>query len=192
MIRALVVDDHPAVLNGLVGALRSEPGLVPVATAIEAAGALRQVGRVSPDVVLVDYHLGDDDGLVLCHELKLLPSPPAVVIYSAFAGTDLRLAASVAGADGLVDKGAPLEDLYSTLRTVARGGQAMPPLRPAVAEASMARLDPEDLPILGMRMDGVGFDEIAAVLRLDEREVSRRVLAMLGRLAAPLDTRVRG
>ena len=187
----LVVDDHPAVLNGLVGALRSEPGLVPVAIATATAGALRQVARMRPDVVLVDYHLGDEDGLRLCHELKLLRSPPAVVIYSAFAGTDLRLAASVAGADGLLDKGAPLEDLYATIRAVAKGAQAMPPLRPAVAEASVARLDPEDLPILGMRMDGVAFDEIAAVLRLDKGELSRRVRAMLRRLAAPLDTRVR-
>jgi DNA-binding NarL/FixJ family response regulator len=183
MIRTLVVDDHPALRKGIVDALRLEPGFVPVASAPGAIPAIGQAERNRPDVALVDYQLADGDGLSLCHRLKHLPSPPAVVLYSAFSGVDLRVAARVAGADGMVDKGAPLEHLFAAIRAVARGGQALPPLRPSLTEASVARLDPDDLPILGMRMDGVPTGEIAEVLRLDEDEVSRRTIAMLERLA---------
>jgi DNA-binding NarL/FixJ family response regulator len=182
VIRTLVVDDHPAVLAGLVGALRMEPGFVPVATATGAEAAMRQVGRSRPDIALVDYQLADGDGLTLCHELKLLTSPPRVLLYSGMAGADLAVAARVAGADGMLNKDAPLEQLFAAIRTVMRGGQVLPPLRPAASEAHIGRLDPDDLPILGMRMDGVPAKEIATVLRVDERDVSHRIVAMLRRL----------
>jgi DNA-binding NarL/FixJ family response regulator len=188
VIRALIVDDHPAVLGGLVSALRSEPGLVPLATATGVSGALNEAERRAPNVALIDYRLADGDGLVLCHALKLLASPPAVLIYSAFARWELALAAKVAGADGMVDKGAPLDELFDAIRTVARGGKALPALRPEAVERSVMRLDPEDLPILGMRIDGATLAEIASVLQLEERELSRRLAAMLGRLAGPVAT----
>lgn len=134
------------------------------------------------EVALVDRHLADGDGLVLCHELELMSSAPAVVIYSAFAGPELRVAASVAGADGLVGKGAPLDELFTAIRTVAKGGKALPPLRRGAVEQVVARLDSEDLPILGMRLDGVSLKDIAAVLHLGERELSGRVITILDRL----------
>jgi DNA-binding NarL/FixJ family response regulator len=182
VIRALIVDDHPAVLSGLVGAFRAEPGLVPLGTATGVSAALRAAERVQPNVALVDYHLPDGDGLTLCHKLKLLASPPAVLIYSAFARRELALAATVAGADGMVDKGVPLDELFAALRTIARGGKVLPALRPEAVEHTATRLDPQDLPILGMRMDGATLSDIGSVLHLEQRELSSRLTALLGRL----------
>jgi DNA-binding NarL/FixJ family response regulator len=183
MIRALIVDDHPAVVSGLVSALRSEPGLIPLGTASGLSAALVEAARSGPNVALIDYQLADGDGLRLCHELKQLPVPPAVLIYSAFARRELALAATVAGADGMVDKGSSLDELFSAIWTVYRGGKALPALRPDGVERSVRRLEPEDLPILGMRVDGATLPEIATVLHLEESELSRRLAAMLGRLA---------
>jgi len=185
VLHALIVDDHPAVLGGLVSALRSEPGLVPVATATGMSEALAEADRHIPDVALIDYQLADGDGLALCQELKRLAAPPAVLIYSAFARRELVLAATVAGADGMVDKGTPLDELFDAIRAVARGGKAMPALRPEAVEQTVRRVDPDDLPILGMRLDGATLTEIATVMQLDEGELSRRVAALLGRLAGP-------
>ncbi|MBD0282674.1 MAG: response regulator transcription factor [Thermoleophilaceae bacterium] len=187
MIRVLIVDDHPALRRGLVAALRYEPGFVTIGVAAGMAAALVEAERSIPDVALVDYQLADGDGLILCHELKLLPKAPGVLIYSAFARPELAMAAMVAGADAIVNKGAQLEELFGAIRTVARGGTALPRLRPGAVERDVARLEPEDLPILGLRMDGATLPEIASVLRVDERDVSRRLTAMLGRLAAALD-----
>lgn len=183
MIRALIVDDHPAVLSGLVRILRSEPGMVPAHTATGASAALIEAKRRCPSVALIDYQLADGDGLMLCHELKKLASPPAVLIYSAFARRELALAATVAGADGMVDKGAPLDELFDAIRIISRGGKALPALRPEVLERAVRELDPADLPILGMRVDGATLSEIASTLRLEEGELSRRLVSMLGRLA---------
>jgi DNA-binding NarL/FixJ family response regulator len=186
VIRVLVVDDHPALRRGLVAALRCEPGFVAIGAAAGMAAALVEAERSIPDVALVDYQLADGDGLILCHELKRLPKAPGVLIYSAFARRELAMAAMVAGADAMVNKGAPLDELFGAIRTVSRGGTALPRMRRGAAERDVARLEPEDLPILGMRMDGAALPEIASVLRVDEREVSRRLTAMLGQLAAPL------
>jgi DNA-binding NarL/FixJ family response regulator len=181
MIRVLVVDDHPAVRAGLVAVLRSEPGLVPVGAAADQDGALGEARRTRPDVALVDYHLRDGDGLLLCRDLKSLPAPPRVLIYSAFADAGLGLPATIAGADGLVDKGTPTEELFERVRTVARGGTALQ-VSAEARTAGAARLETRDLPILGMLMERTPRAEIAKVLRLDERELDSRVEAMLTRL----------
>jgi DNA-binding NarL/FixJ family response regulator len=181
MIRVLVVDDHPAVRAGLVAVLRTEPGFVPVAAAADPDGALAEARRRHPDVALVDYHLREGDGLLLCRDLKSLPAPPRVLIYSAFADANLGLPAAIAGADGLVDKGTPTHDLFERVRTVARGGTALR-VRADVITAGAASLETRDLPILGMLLERTPRAEIAKVLRLDEHELDSRVEAMLRRL----------
>jgi DNA-binding NarL/FixJ family response regulator len=181
MIRVLVVDDHPAVRAGLVAVLRTEPGLVPVAAAADPHTALAEARRSNPDVALVDYHLREGDGLLLCRELKSLPTSPRVLIYSAFADAGLGLPATIAGADGMVDKGVPTEELFERVRAVARGGTALPVTTHAMTAAA-ARLETRDLPILGMLMERTPTAEIAKVLRLDERELDSRVESMLRRL----------
>jgi DNA-binding NarL/FixJ family response regulator len=182
MIRVLVVDDHPAVRAGLVAVLRTEPGLLPVAAAADPDGALAEPRWRHPDVALVDYHLREGNGLLLCRDLKSLPAPPRVLIYSAFADAGLCLPASIAGADGLIDKGTPTDELFERVRTVARGGTALQVTADAMA-AGAARLETRDLPILGMLIQRTPTAEIAKVLRLDERELGSRVEAMLRRLS---------
>ena len=186
MIRVLIVDDHPAVRAGLVAVMRAEPGLLPVASAADPDRALTEARQRHPHVALVDYHLREGDGLLLCRDLKSLPAPPRVLIYSAFAEAGLRLPATIAGADGLVDKGTPTEDLFERVRTVARGGTVLPVSRQALTTGA-ARLDTSDLPIFGMLMERTPPAEIAKVLRLDERELDSRVEAMLARLRIRTD-----
>jgi DNA-binding NarL/FixJ family response regulator len=181
MIRVLVVDDHPAVRAGLVAVLRTEPGLVPVAAAADPDGALAEARRRHPDVALVDYHLREGDGLLLCRDLKSLRAAPRVLIYSAFADAGLGLPDTIAGADGLVDKSVPTAELFERVRTVARGETVLPVTAEAMAAAA-ARLETRDLPVLGMLMERTPRAEIARVLRVEEREIDSRVEAILSRL----------
>jgi DNA-binding NarL/FixJ family response regulator len=178
----LVVDDHAAVRAGLVGLLRREPGLVPLSAVGTVAEALREARQLEPQVALIDFQLPDGDGLTLCRELKLLPTPPRVVIYSAFARPALAVAATLAGADGLVDKGVEVDDLFDAVRAVGRGERALPALEPEMVARCTARLDPDDVSIFGMLMSGTSIADTAAVLSSDERQVEDRLRAMLGDL----------
>ena len=176
MIRLLVVDDHAAVRAGLFGLLRREPGLVPLAACGSVGEALREA--------LIDFQLPDGDGLTLCRELKLLPNPPRVVIYSAFARPALAVAATLAGADGLVDKGVEVDDLFDAIRAVGRGEQALPPLEPEMITRCTARLNPDDVSIFGMLMSGTSTADTADVLSTSEQQIEDRLRAMLSDLLA--------
>src|SRR3954454_14992257 len=136
MTRIVVIDPQPAVRAGLAMMLRTEPGLVPVGGAVGAQDGLELVKRQRPDVVLLD---GDDLGT--CRRLRTLEHPPRVVLYAASDDPSLPVTARVAGADGLVHKHAPAEDLYAALRVVARCGSALPPLERAQLDAAAHRVD---------------------------------------------------
>jgi DNA-binding NarL/FixJ family response regulator len=173
---------------GLIGVLTAEPGLVAleaIAGGDELAGALQ---RTRPDVVVLDYHLPGSDGLVLCRRIKRTLPPPAVLVYSAYADAQLAIPSVLAGADGLLHKGATAPELYAAIRAVARGQTVMPPVPPSLLTAAGSALEPEDLPILGLRLEGTPTGEIAAALRVDGADVDHRIDRMLGRLRVAVPT----
>lgn len=185
--RIAVIDPQPAVRAGLTMLLRTEPGLVPVGAAAGAHDGARLAERLRPDVVLLEPHLLDGDGLGLCRRLRAGRAgidPPRVVLYHAEPDPSLALIARIAGADGLVDKSAEPAELFDAVRVVARGGSALPPVDAEQFESVAQRVDPEDLALLAMLADGAEPAEVAEALRLDERRVARRIDRLLGRLRA--------
>jgi DNA-binding NarL/FixJ family response regulator len=123
MIRVLVVDDHPVLRAGLEAVLRSEPGFVCVGTAGDGHELVAMLRRTRPDVVLLDWRLGEEDGVTLCRMLRAEPAPPEVVLYTANADGDLYVAAEAAGAHAVVEKGANIDELFDALRLAVRGGR---------------------------------------------------------------------
>jgi DNA-binding NarL/FixJ family response regulator len=189
VIRLLLVDDHPAMRTGLAAVLGAEPGMVVLGAAASAEELDPALTRTRPDVVLLDYHLPSTDGLVLCRRLKRTLPPPGVLLYSAYADASLVIPAILAGADGLLNKAAPAKDLYDAIRRVARGERVLPPVPPDLLDAASAKLDAEDLPILGMVLDGTAPADVAATLRTEPREVSARLDRMIGRLRVEVPAR---
>ena len=188
MITVAVVDDHHAIRLGLHAALVSEAGLEPVGSSADAAELDVLLYRTRPDVVLVDYHLPDTDGLTLCRRIKSNVPAPAVVLYSAFAEPSMTVPAIVAGADGIVHKGGQTRELFDAIRQTARGDSALPPVSEPLLEAAAQALEPEDLPLLGMLINHTSPADIVLTMRIDRRELDRRIAAMLGRLKVPVPT----
>jgi DNA-binding NarL/FixJ family response regulator len=182
MTRVVVIDPQPAVRAGLAVLLRTEPGLVPVGAAVGAHDGLELAARQRPDVVILDPQLQDADGLGTCRRLRSLDPAPRVVLYAAGGDPTLPVTARVAGADGLVDKAAPAEELFEAIRMVARGATALPPLDREQLDAAAHRVDAEDLALLAMLMDHTEPADVAATLRLDKRKLQRRIEKLLGRL----------
>jgi DNA-binding NarL/FixJ family response regulator len=175
----VVVDDHPAVRAGLRGLFDEKSGLHVTATAASAREGFEAIVQAAPDVALIDLHLPDDDGLSLCLRTRALPSPPRAVIYSAFADAALAVRATIAGAEAVLPKTASPRALLAVLK-----GELRPPLDPRALRRLGERLDPEDLPILGMLTHGVAHDEIARTLGIDAEWLVARRWAMLARLGA--------
>lgn len=193
MIRILIVDDHPAMRAGLTAVLRAEPGFVPLDAATSEADLWPTINRTKPDVVVLDYHLPGDDGLVLCRRIKRQLPAPRVLLYSAYADAALTIPARLAGVDGLIGKSAPANELFDAIRRVARGERVLPPISRELLDDAGNRLDADELPILGMTIEDTPLLEIAETLGIEPIEVSHRIDRMIKRLkidiAAPRPAR---
>jgi DNA-binding NarL/FixJ family response regulator len=178
----VLVDDHPAVRAGLRGLLEDEPDLRVVATAATAREGYEAIADLKPAVALLDHHLPDDDGLSLCLRTRPLPAPPRVAIYSAFADAAMAVRATIAGADVVIPKATAPRALLAVLRAIG-AGRARPGLDARALREAGSRLEPDDLPILGMLAHGVDEEEIASTLGLEPEWLRARRWAMLSKLA---------
>lgn len=68
MIRVLVVEDDFRVANVHVAFTHRVPGFQVIGTALSAAEARRMIAELSPDLILLDAYLPDDNGLTLLAE----------------------------------------------------------------------------------------------------------------------------
>jgi len=182
MIRIALLDDHPAVLAGLRRLIESEPDLSVAAVASTAHELAHELDGLRPDVLVLDYDLARDDGLAHCRRIKSRPQPPAVIIYSAYAGPALTLAARAAQADGVVDKAEPVRTLLTALRRVALGEVVLSPVPRDVFEAAVAKLEDDDLPVFAMLLDREPLPSIARAARTSEADIRWRAQRIIGRL----------
>jgi DNA-binding NarL/FixJ family response regulator len=189
MLRVALLDDHPAVLAGLRRLIDSEPDLTVAAVASTAHELAQALNGLRPDVLVLDYDLTRDDGLAHCCRIKSRPQSPAVIIYSAYAGPALTLAARAAQADGIVDKAEPVQTLLTAMRSVALGESVLPQVPRDIFEAAVARLDDDDLPVFAMLLDREPLASIAHALAIDEAEISWRAQRIVGRLRPRLGAR---
>jgi DNA-binding NarL/FixJ family response regulator len=183
-IRVLVVDDHPAIRAGLEGLLTGERGFDCIATLAETDRLLESVSAIGPDVVVLDYALGGDDGLTTCFRVKQQNGAPGVVLYSAYVDQVFAVPAAIAQADATVSKNAPVVQLLRAIRDVASHGPRRPTLDHELVGAASARLPADDLPIAAMLLSHTPVTEIASVVDMSVTEVRRRALRIIGRLQA--------
>jgi DNA-binding NarL/FixJ family response regulator len=177
----VVVDDHPAIRRALGSVIEDAPGLALAGTAATAGEGLELIDGARPAVAVIDHHLPDENGLLLTLRLQGLRVPPAVVVYSAFAGASLSLRGAVAGAADVVDKAVDPADLCDAVLAAGRGERRLR-VTPAALGGAGARLDAEDLPIVAMFAHGTPHDEVARTLRVTPEWLTARRWAIVTRL----------
>ncbi|MBI4776392.1 MAG: response regulator transcription factor [Deltaproteobacteria bacterium] len=188
-LRVLIVDDHPAVRQGL-GLLLGTEGITVCAEAGGCAEALARVDEHQPDVVLVDLSLGDEDGFALLEDLRerALPS----LVYSMHEDGRRIVSAFSAGALGYVTKREVHGVLALAIREVAAGRRFVSP-RAAVALAQQAisgqtdevygELSRQEKKVYRLLGQGETTKQIAAAMDISTRTVESycaRILVKLG------------
>ncbi len=119
MIRVLVVDDEALIRTGFQHILNAA-GDIEVVAAVSGRQALAEVGRLHPDVVLLDIRMPDVDGLTVLERLRALPRPPVVAMLTTFDTDEYVAAALRMGAAGFLLKDTDPEHLALQVRTLAR------------------------------------------------------------------------
>jgi DNA-binding NarL/FixJ family response regulator len=114
-IRLLIVDDNEGVRNDLKSVLQMTAGIEVVGIAENGREAVEQVKKVNPDVVLMDLEMPIMDGLKATQEIKSLGLGTRVIVFSLYSGEIIRQKVMISGADGFVEKGAPVGELQKIL-----------------------------------------------------------------------------
>ena len=128
-LRVVVADDMASMLAHLVSLLETEFEVV--ATAEDGKSALECIRRYAPDVVVLDLHMPDLNGIEVTREVRMMAPKrdwsefsrlrPAVVICSVEGDPDIIEAARRAGVLGYVLKIHADRDLVTAVNSAAHG-----------------------------------------------------------------------
>jgi len=171
-IRVVVVDDHPAVLEGLTGALGRNPSIEVDGTATTVAGAKVLIDEVAPDVALIDLRLPDGSGTDLLAHYQNQETAPAFIVLSTFLTDQYVNAAIALGASGFLLKTTSTDRIVAAIEDVVGGKLAYTAeqLR-ASWRAGWTPLTSRERDIIEGVMSGRSNDELSARLHISRKTV---------------------
>lgn len=197
MIRVTLVDDQTLVRKGIHSLLSLLPDIDVVGEAVNGADALRLIPEHAPDVVLLDIRMPEADGLAVLRALAVPGRPPHFIILTTFDDADVLFEGCKAGARGFLLKDVSLDELASTIRSVAAGRLI---LQPSITETLLCNLrkraeqrrDPEvaeplterEREVIRLMAGGFSNREIGEMLGLTEGTVKNHVSRLLLKLDA--------
>src|SRR5207247_5931315 len=127
MTSVLIADDQALVRVGLRKIFESEPETTVVGEAVDGEDAVKSVGRLRPDVVLMDIRMPVLDGIEATRRIIAAQPDTRVLILTTF-GLDGYVYDSLrAGASGFMLKDAPPEEIVAAIRIVASGEALLAP-----------------------------------------------------------------
>ena len=117
MARIYLIDDHPIVRAGL-SALLQGAGHTIVGEGADITQALSDVGRLAPDVVMLDLHLGGRSGFEVLAEMQQRQMSTKVIVLSMSEQPRDVAEALRMGASGYVLKGSASSELLAAIDAV--------------------------------------------------------------------------
>lgn len=198
-LKILLGDEHALVRAGIRALLEAIPDLEVVAEAADGHQALQLMGERRPDVALLDAAIPGLNGLETAARAAREHEQTRVLLLSALTDEEHVRRALLAGAAGVLWKGAEPGELEMAVRTVARGETWLSPAISRAVVAAMARpaddarsrpqvLTPRQRETLQLIAEGLSTKEIARVLELSVKTVEThraQVMARLGIRTVP-------
>ncbi|TQM82000.1 LuxR family two component transcriptional regulator [Saccharothrix saharensis] len=191
-VSVMVVDDHPLWRDGVARDL-SERGFEVVATAGDAASAVRIARAVRPDVVLMDLNLGETTGVEATTMITGSLAGTRVLVLSASGEHSDVLEAVKAGASGYLVKSASAEELVEAVTRTAAGdavftaglaGLVLGEYRrmAATPDEDKPQLTERETEVLRLVAKGLTARQIANRLVISHRTVENHVQSTLRKL----------
>ena len=196
-MRIVIAEDSVLLRAGLTRLL-SEAGLDVVAAVGDAVELLDAIGRVQPDLAVVDVRMpptNTDEGIRAAVEIRRRWPSIGILVLSQYVeeryATDL-LAGDTAGIGYLLkDRVADVRDFVDAVRRVGEGGTALDPevvaqlLARSRRRDPLERLSPRERQVLGLMAEGRSNAAIAMALVVSDGAVEKHVRSIFSKLDLP-------
>ena len=180
--RVILVDDHPIMRHGLAQLIRMENGLDVCGEAGSAREGLDLVGKLKPDLAVIDLTLPDKNGLELVKDIRAMHPATVCLVLSMHDEALYGERSLRAGARGYVMKEEAADHLITAIHKIMSGGlyvsetlnARMLEHMTAPTRAKAAGIDSltdRELEILELIGKGVATKNIATQLSISARTV---------------------
>ncbi len=179
-IHTLLIDDHELIRAGLRLRLAQEKDIEIVGEADGAQKAYTIIGTTPIDVVVLDLHLPDAEGMSVIHKVREKLPRARILVLTGTSPASLR-PIFLAGADGIASKEEPASEVVRAIRLLVAGKNYLSP--EAVTRVVQALRDPElsisrpsslsevETAVLRLFAEGRSYKEIADQLNLSVKSI---------------------
>lgn len=122
-LRILIVDDHPAVREGLEQFLAAQKDMVVVGCAGDGLEAVALIHQLRPDVTLLDWRLPGLNGLEVIQTIRQRTHHGIFILMTSFQGDKSVAQALKAGANAFLFKETFGEEFLATIRNAYAKGK---------------------------------------------------------------------
>ena len=203
-ISILVIEDNRLLREGISEMLKKQPDMHVVATVGNGENILLMMGKLNPNIVLLDLGLRNQNSLQVVKLIKKHFQKTKIIVMDL-----IPLQADVfefvqAGVSGFILKDANVTEFFKTIRSVYQGTQVLPPnltgslfsqiVDKAVIESSPSKIiesvkmTKRERQVIDLVADGLTNKEVAQKLHLSTYTVKSHIHNILEKLA--LHTRV--
>ncbi len=167
-----IVDDHDIFRQSLALLLSQKGGHNVVGTFSSANALLSWDGQI-PDVILLDYHMPENNALQLLAQLQeQWPKVPVVFLTGTGSAAVLRQVVSSSAA-GVLHKRDSAETILDLLKHVGAGRRVVSPEIRAQLDDVDCGFTGRELEVLSCLMQGRSAEEIAESLHISRRTVEK-------------------
>ncbi len=120
VVRVYLVEDSPILTKLLVGLIEADSGALVVGQSDNARSALADIRSLDPDLVVLDLHLREGNGVDVIRALRTTDATnlPTLAVLTNHSGLPYRKAAREAGADHFFDKSTEIPVMLSLIRSL--------------------------------------------------------------------------
>lgn len=193
MTTVVLADDHQLLRQALRHALEQD-GFIVVAEAADGDEAVRLVGELAPDLVIMDVSMPVLDGIEATRMIHDQAPEVRVLVLTMHDEPALVVEAVDAGAVGFLTKGASMQEVIAAIRDVAAGEVLVSPEiarsmleefhTPPPAARPKSPLTPREEEILQLVADGRSTTETARELFISAKTVKNHLGSIYTKLNA--------
>lgn len=194
VLRIMVADDHDLVRQGLRSMLEAQPGWMVCGEATTGREAVDLVQQLQPDVVVIDVHMPDMDGLQATREILAANPQTEILILTLDETREIVQAAKEVGARGIVMKSDAALDLVAAVAALAQHESFYTPkasqillqnqVHPlGVSTTAPVQLSERERDVVVLVAEGLGNKQVGTTLGISVKTVEshrRNIMRKLG------------